>query len=243
MMPFVYLNGTPISMYFLMGVSGFLFAVFIALVKRKTFGLRVRDTLRIAVVGMVGAVIGARILGLFVQILLHGKELGFLTAENLLGIFRRSSGILYGGLFGCMVMVALGAKFCRVDIRSAFNVLAYAAPAFDCVMRLGCWCSGCCHGITLADGTRFPSQLFEAGFCALLLLAFLIAKPEHRWPGVPLLPINLIAYSAGRFILEFFRGDASRGVWLLSTSQWISLLVFPIAVVLLVRTKKAAQQK
>jgi len=34
-------------------------------------------------------------------------------------------------------------------------------------------------------------------------------------------------------VLEFFRGDESRGVWLLSTSQWIALALIAVAVVLL----------
>jgi len=238
MKPFIYLGDLPpVPMYFLMGVSGYLFAVTIALIKRKTFGLRVRAILRIATLAMLGAVIGARILNACVQILMRGGEPGFWTAENWVLILK-DSGMLYGALFGCVGMAALGAKLCRVSIQSTFNVLAYAAFAFPCFARLGCWSAGCCYGVLLANGTRFPVQLFEAGYCAMLLLAFLFIRPERRWPGIPLLPVNLITYSAGRFILEFFRGDASRGVWLLSTSQWIALTLIALSFIWLRKSKR-----
>jgi len=80
------------------------------------------------------------------------------------------------------------------------------------------------------EGNPFPVQLFEAGFCFVALLAFLIIKLERRWPGIPLFPVYLITYSVGRFILEFLRGDANRGIWILSTSQWIALALISLSV-------------
>jgi len=236
MMPFIYLNGQPLSMYFLMGLSGLLFAEIIALVKRKAFGLRVRDILRIATFAVIGLTIGARLFSAIGQIVLHGGEPGFWTAENWRHVLR-GVGVFYGGLLGGVGMMALCAKLCRIDVKSVLSVVAYAAFGFQSIARLGCWCAGCCYGIELANGARFPVQLFEAGLCFVALLAFLIIKPERRWPGMPLLPVNFIVYSAGRFILEFFRGDASRGVWLLSTSQWIALVLIALAVVWLRKSK------
>ena len=52
----------------------------------------------------------------------------------------------------------------------------------------------------------------------------------------------MLYYAVVRFFLEFLRGDP-RGYYfndLLSTSQLISLLIFPIAVLLLVRLRKQA---
>jgi len=120
-----------------------------------------------------------------------------------------------------------------------FNMLSYVALAFLSFGRIGCYSAGCCYGIRLADGTRFPVQLLEAGFCFAALIAFLVTKPERRWPGTPLFPIYLITYSAGRFALEFLRGDANRGVWLLSTSQWIALVLIAVALVWLRKHKKS----
>ena len=50
--------------------------------------------------------------------------------------------------------------------------------------------------------------------------------------------VYLLVYSFGRFCVEFLRGDELRGFLLwFSTSQWISICLFVIAVMMLVRRK------
>jgi len=56
---FIYVRGEPVSMYFLMGLAGLLFATTIALIKRKAFSLRVRDILRVIGFTVIGAILGA----------------------------------------------------------------------------------------------------------------------------------------------------------------------------------------
>ena len=54
----------------------------------------------------------------------------------------------------------------------------------------------------------------------------------------------LLFYSAGRFVLEFFRGDLERGsVGAFSTSQFISLFTFAAGVGLLVFFGKRKQKQ
>jgi len=230
MMPFVNIGGTPLSMYFVMGLSGFLFAIFIGLMKCRAFNLHAWDILRIATFVIIGGLLGARLFAAFGYILLYGREPNFWTAENWLEI-SRGVGVFYGGLLGSIGMAALRAKFSHIDMKSMFNVFAYGALAFLSIARIGCYCAGCCYGIELASGARFPVQLVEAGFCMVALIVFLILKPERRWPSIPLLPLYMITYSVGRFVLEFFRGDEGRGIWLLSSSQWIALVLIAVAIV------------
>ena len=242
MLPTVMIDGAPISTYFLMALAGIVFVIIIGLVKHKALSLRKRDILRLVAYAVIGALIGARLFSAIGQIVQHGGEPGFWTADNWQRI-ARAGGVFYGGLLGGIGLAALRAKIGRVDLKSMFNFAAYAAFAFQSLGRLGCYCAGCCYGIELADGTRFPVQLFEAGFCFVALVVFLIIKPERRWPGIPLFPVYLITYSAGRFILEFLRGDANRGVWILSTSQWIALVLITMAVVWLRKSKSIQQTK
>ncbi|MDR0883748.1 MAG: prolipoprotein diacylglyceryl transferase [Oscillospiraceae bacterium] len=237
MMPFVYLNGTPMSMYFLMGLAGFLFAFIIALAKRRAFQLRVWDILGGAVLVMIGVLLGARLLAAFGYILLNRQDAGFWTAENWNQIVR-GGGVFYGGLLGSMGMVALYAKLRHMESNNLFNPFAYCVLAFQSLARIGCYFVGCCYGIELANGAHFPVQLFEAGYCAAALLVFLLVKPERRWPEMPLFPLTLITYSAGRFVLEFFRGDVERGIWwFLSTSQWIALALIALSIVWLYKSQ------
>jgi len=230
MLPFIYIDGYPFAMYSLMALFGIVFVVVLALIKRKAFDLRKRDILRLATYATIGAILGAKLFSVIGQIFKHGTEPDFWTAENWLYI-TSAGGVFYGGLIGGLGLATLRAKIARIELESVFNIAAYAGLAFQSFGRLGCYCAGCCYGIELADGTHFPVQLFEAGFCFTALLVFLIVKPERRWPDIPLLPVYMITYSAGRFILEFLRGDASRGVWILSTSQWIALVLITVALV------------
>jgi phosphatidylglycerol:prolipoprotein diacylglycerol transferase len=80
-------------------------------------------------------------------------------------------------------------------------------------------------------------QLYEA--TGLLLLLGLLLGLEH-WRGrrpFTLVLVYLAGYSALRFVVELFRGDAVRGFvarGLLSTSQAIAIVVGLAAVALLV---------
>ena len=231
MLPFVYVDGFPVPMYGVMACFGIAFAVAIALVKHKAFSLRKRDVLRLCIYATIGAIVGMRLFSIIGQIVKHGSNPYFWTRDHLLHVLLGGGGVFYGGLLGGFGLTALRAKIGRIDLKNVFDIAAYVGLAFQSIGRLGCYCAGCCYGITLSDGRVFPVQLFEAGFCFVALLAFLIIKPERRWPGIPLFPVYLIIYSVGRFVLEFFRGDANRGVWILSTSQWIGIALFALAIV------------
>lgn len=72
----------------------------------------------------------------------------------------------------------------------------------------------------------FPVQLVEAvcefAICAILV-RMSVSGASRREPWM-LVVAYILMYAPVRFVLEFFRGDAVRGVWFgLSTSQWLSL--------------------
>lgn len=236
MLRYVYIDGRPFPMYVVMGVLGYLVAILIVLIKRRAFRFRIRDVMQFSVFAAVGILGGANALSTIVKIARLGDDPDFWKAKNLIGLILGAGWVFYGGLLGGFGLLALLAKFKRVDPKSMFNAYAYVALAFVSFARLGCWCAGCCYGIELSGGSRFPVQLVEAGFCFSALFVFLILKPERRRSDIPLFPVYLITYSAGRFVLEFFRGDANRGVWILSTSQWIGLALIAVAVVWLRRS-------
>jgi phosphatidylglycerol:prolipoprotein diacylglycerol transferase len=108
--------------------------------------------------------------------------------------------------------------------------------------------------------SRLPVQLIEACFNLLLFLLLFRIESVVFSPGLyrsapadmpenrllkslrqrgKLLFVYLLLYPAGRFVLEFFRGDEYRGFWgPFSTSQWISLLAIAAAVLGLVLSRK-----
>ena len=130
--------------------------------------------------------------------------------------------------------------------------------------------AGCCFGrptsvawaitfrnpAALPQGTPLgvplhPTQLYEAGAEALIL-AFLLAfeRRGRPFPGRTFWSY-LLLYGISRFIIEFYRGD-SRGLVfdVLSTSQFVSILLVPLSIVMLVvlsrrpdPTRQAAAQR
>jgi phosphatidylglycerol:prolipoprotein diacylglycerol transferase len=99
--------------------------------------------------------------------------------------------------------------------------------------RIGCYFNGCCYGARsdswiaipyIIGGVHtkvIPTQFIESLFCLLLGIAFLVWKTEKQ--GLYTF-IYFISYAVFRFIIEFYRGDNIRGIWLgLSTSQLISI--------------------
>ena len=239
-----------IDMYWLCVVVGIALATWLALRRRRAnhFHVSAKDVLLTTLSCVVGGFIGAKVLQLCGLIIRYGVIPGFWTFENWKSMMP-SAGVFYGGLIGGFFTGLLYVHKRKVDFREITDILMPALLLGHAFGRFGCFFAGCCYGrvadwgIALhGDIPRIPVQLFEAGFDLLVMLAMLIFRPERKRPGI-LLPLYLIVYAAGRFILEFFRGDEGRGIVLLSTSQWISLLIFPIGIMLLWRTIRQDQKK
>ena len=249
-MPSVIIGGTPVATFFLLCTLAMLVGSAVTFARRRAFGIAGRDLRRILVLVVTGALIGGKLVYAIGQILMHGSDPGFWTASNWSYVLGGS--VFYGNLIGATSLVLLYVKRHKLPLGNVTDLMACFAPAAQAVGRVGCLCAGCCYGIQVGHmftvpGTvyavpRLPWPLLEATLSLAILSFFLIAKPERKRPGI-LFPLYLILYSFGRFVLEFFRGDASRGVWLLSTSQWISLLVFPAGAVLLWWVKKQRSNK
>ena len=249
MHPFLHVLGREIPMYWLCGVAGMLLAGALAMLRRRAARFRTPadDVLHVMLLSLVGALAGSKAFQAAGLIVTQGSRPGFWTLENWTAI-AYSGGVFYGGLIGGLVAAVLYVRKYKIDFRDLTDILVPSVLLFHACGRVGCFFAGCCYGCAAPWGIAFtqsigapngvplvPVQLFEAGFNLLVMAAMLIFRPERKRPGL-LLPLYLTAYAAARFALEFFRGDAGRGVLLLSTSQWISLLVIlPAAIVLLRR--------
>lgn len=155
-----------------------------------------------------------------------------------------SSRVFYGG----SIMMILGhwwyTRHYELDGETVIELFVPATALFMFIARIGCFMGGCCYGVEVPWGVvfpegslapaglpLFPSQLVESAGHLLLFFLFLSVKNKLRKKS-DLLFLYLGAYAVMRFILEFFRGDAARGIWFgLSTSQWISIVLLLIAVV------------
>lgn len=159
----------------------------------------------------------------------------------------------YGGLLAGILGATLYARRAKLPIGAFFDRASVGTGIiFGCV-RIGCFLAGCDYGAPTSSplGVRFPAgslaaydhatrgwvppgapslpvhptELYESavGFTAAALCA-LVLKYGPR-DGRAFLTF-LAVYAPGRFALEFFRGDADRGVYgSLSTSQWVSVAI------------------
>lgn len=192
--------------------------------------------------------IGAKLLGIILNILKCIQNGENICKET----FIQSGIIYYGGLIGIILSFFYLSKYKNnrnpLEVNDAFDSFVILIPLFHVFGRIGCFFSGCCYGIErktfisvlytinsvengISTSWRIPTQLIEAyfEFIVFVLLLFLFMKTKCQGK---LLNIYLLAYSVGRFCLEFIRGDEVRGkFFFLSTSQWISCCLFLYAII------------
>jgi phosphatidylglycerol:prolipoprotein diacylglycerol transferase len=83
-----------------------------------------------------------------------------------------------------------------------------------------------------------PTQLYEAGAELLILAALLGSERKGQpFPGRTFW-LYLLLYAISRFVIEFYRGDPRGAVGMFSTSQLISIIIVPLAIVMLVRLRR-----
>jgi len=79
-----------------------------------------------------------------------------------------------------------------------------------------------------------PTQLYEAGAELVILIVLLVTERKGRpFPGRTFW-LYMLLYAISRFIIEFYRGDDRGTVGMFSTSQFISIVLAPLAIVMLV---------
>ena len=239
--PFEFL-GKTFGIYPILALLGAFASGIFACRQAKKQGLDDNHMLCLLLWGAVGALLGGTLLYGLVNFPLVVEAFQILaqaglSREFLGSLFTAFGGsVFYGGLLGGLLFGGIYYK--KKSLPPIFLDLgALAIPLFHCFGRVGCFLGGCCYGIAcslgfvytqnpiaLANGVRrFPVQLLEALFClGLFFLLFRLFR-QGRLRG-RLLALYLCLYSAGRFLLEFLRGDAYRGfLWGLSTSQLISI--------------------
>lgn len=215
--------------YVVMAFIGVFFAVLLLYFRLRKFTIEFSDYMKLLPICGVCAFIGARALFILTQL----RELFQTFSLHTLMVLVFQGGLVYyGGLFGTLSgMCIYVIKTKKNKLTDLYNLVAPAIPLFHGFGRIGCFMSGCCYGRELKNVwnlgsyiqfTRIPTQLIEAAFEFLLFAVLLFAEKKAK----NLLGIYLVFYGSFRFVIEFYRGDAIRGIYGgLSTAQWISIIV------------------
>lgn len=163
--------------------------------------------------------------------------------------------VVYGGIIGGLLAGYIYCRIHHMNFWTYFDLLIPEVALAQGFGRLGCFFAGCCYGIethgwfalTFPEGSLapagiplFPTQLLSSLFDFALFFILLYLSKKKHFDG-ELGAWYLLIYSAGRFVIEFFRGDLVRGsVGTLSTSQFIAILAMIAGVAIIILGKRHA---
>jgi phosphatidylglycerol:prolipoprotein diacylglycerol transferase len=163
-------------------------------------------------------------------------------------LFSKNGFVFYGSLLTAIPVMLWYFKKNSLPVAGMLDVMAVVTCIVHGFGRIGCFNAGCCYGkstesflaVTFTDPScqaplntsLHPTQLYEASAIFLILVTLLIIDNRKKFDGQIFLSY-LILYAIVRSVIELFRGDLERGFVIrdvLSTSQFISLLVVAVAV-------------
>lgn len=237
--------------YGLMIAIGIVAAYLLLEVRARKKNFNSGEIFSLTVWSVLGGLAGAKILYIITQI----KEI----AANPRLLLNLSDGlVVYGGIIGGILAGFLYCRRKNLPFLKLFDLVMPSVALAQGFGRIGCQFAGCCYGLETTSrlGVIFhesefapngvhliPTQLISSGLdflnCIILIFIARGNKTDGQVAG-----FYLIFYSAGRFILEFFRGDLIRGsVGSLSTSQFISIFLFVGGCFLVAMSRYAGRKK
>ncbi len=244
----------PLHTYGVLLACAFLAGLWIAARQARKEGLDAEKIGDMAVYVLIAGLIGAKAL-----LLVTDWEYFWKNPGDVKNLFQ-SGGVFYGGLLGALPVAFWYARKYALDTWRTADALAPGVALGQAIGRLGCLAAGCCHGrqadvpwaITYTDpyaarqvGTPLnlpvhPTQIYESIACLAILGALLWMAGRKKFHGQVVLAYVML-YAVARFIIEFYRGDASRGTvfgGFLTTSQFIAVGMMLVALAVLPTLRK-----
>lgn len=251
MFPYFEVLGRQIGTYGICAVVGLFLCTFLGCKLAKRFEIAYEDVILLMVVIGVSLLIGGHILfgitntNKLIALFQNASSYSLKQILTYLGMCFGGM-VYYGGFLGACVGLLIYTKYSKLVERPiAFDLYAVCIPLFHVFGRIGCFLSGCCYGMEssfgfvvhgndlipeINDVRRLPVPLIEAA-CNLVIFFILLRLFKIGKGNGKVIFYYMLIYPVVRFILEFFRGDAVRGfLFGLSTSQWISIGLFVVAV-------------
>jgi len=256
------LGPLPIHTYGLLLATGILVALSLMAHLAESDGLSRKRAWDLGFVIILSSILGAKIL-----LVVTSWDYYMASPSRLFSLeFLQAGGVYYGGLIGATLGAAIYVRM--VPDFTFWRVADAAAPAIplgQAIGRIGCFAAGCDYGcptdlpwaVTFTNEYAHqvvgvplnirlhPYQLYESLSAFSLCLVLLWLFRRRNFYGQTFCQY-LIGYGILRFSLEFFRGDVDRGFLfngLLSTSQFISLLIVPAAIVCYIFLSRNPQRR
>jgi phosphatidylglycerol---prolipoprotein diacylglyceryl transferase len=237
----IYTYGVLLAAAFLLGLK-------LATARAKRRGLDAARVLDLGIYIIVAAIVGGKLL------LIVTDFSSFRANPAEIMSLARSGGVFYGGLILAVIVAFWYMRRHAMPLWATFDVFAPGIALGHAVGRLGCLMAGCCYGlethapwaITFSDpftgsyvGTPLgvplhPTQLYETlAETAILLFLLWLERTRTRTFAGRTFWTYILLYGLSRYIIEFFRGDPRGAIWIFSTSQFISVVLVPLSVIML----------
>ena len=241
----------PVYSYGVLLAVAYLVALQLAVARARRQGLNAQRVMDLGIYLIIAALVGAKLMLVVVDFAYfreHPREILSLA---------RAAGVFYGGL---LVAVPLGLWLGRkygLPMWTTADLFAPGIALGHVIGRFGCLLAGCCYGrethvpwaITFTDpvaaanaGTPLgvplhPTQLYDAGAELLILVFLLVFERKGRPFAGRTFWLYMLLYAISRFVVEIYRGDPRGALWGLSTSQFFSVLIAPLAIIMLLRLR------
>src|SRR5215470_15867079 len=239
-----YFGTITIYTYGVLLAAAYLFGLQLALTRAKSRGLDSTKVMDLGIYIIISALVGAKLL------LLVTDFQTFKTNPAELFNLLREGGVFYGGLIVAVTVALWYIRRVGLPLWTTCDVFAPGIALGHIIGRFGCFFAGCCFGkettvpwaITFTDpfaaanvGTPLdrplhPTQLYEAGAELLILFVLLFTEKKGRPFAGRTFWLYMLLYSMSRFVIDFYRGDERGSVGPLSTSQFVSVILAPLAI-------------
>ena len=243
-------RGFKVHTYGVLIALGVLLGIWVLRRGARAEGMDPEKVTDVAFWALLAALAGARVS----FILLHWGE----YAEDPLQALKFWEGglVFYGGLIPGILVGVLTIRSKGLPLSETMDLFAPSLALGHAIGRIGCFCAGCCYGspTSLPWGVIFrdpqslaplgvrlhPTQLYSSLFLFGLFLFLILLRRRKVFAGEVFWSYLLI-YSAGRFFLEFLRGDPrTQLLWGLSHNQGVMVALFFLSLLMLRYSKKNA---
>lgn len=224
--------------YGAMVASGFLIAVYLASREARQSGIAPQKIFDLGLYALIAGIIGARAL----HVLLDFEYYANYPLEIIL--ITKGGLAFQGGLVTGIIGAWLFIKRNGMPLWKTADIFVPYVALGQAIGRIGCLLNGCCYGKpTISSiGIHLPGHIFPVHptqlYSSLFLLsAFLALRQIYRkriFDGAVFFSY-LIIFSAGRFFIDFYRGDLRGVLFGLTTSQLISILIILLSIVFIVK--------
>lgn len=228
---------------------GFLSGIAIAVREASRSGMDPEHILDFAFWVLVSAIVGSRVLYILTTWQEYKNDLGKL--------FRIWEGglVFYGGLLACLIVAIWYVRRHNLSFWKISDICIPSVALGQAFGRLGCFAAGCCYGkkteatwwtvkfttgLAAKGADLYPTQLFSSLGTLTIFFLLLAIRSRKRYDG-QVLVWYLFLYPIHRSIVEIFRGDKIRGFLfeldltdkiagadILTTSQFVSLILFSL---------------